>query len=465
MTRVFHVLSTFMWKTWWGLVLVVAGSFALLAQQAAWREGFGMGDPVEYANEAYRLAHGVPEETWSVRGKRTGFVALLYAAPLRAAFAADLAPEKRLLAIKLAAALFGAATVLLTCLIASSLAGRGAGVAAGALLATNALFIEVGCATYAEIPCAFFFALALWLVLCRDAPAAAGLALGTTVLCRYQALMFVPFVMLWVLVYRPRAAAAAFAGGVIAALLALGAVDQVRHGRAFASFATFLSFESRVMIREAAAYTSDSPWYTYLRFAQEWLERTGPVVLAIALVRAPAAIGRERFLALALPSVGMVAALSFIPHKELRFLVPLLPALYALCALAPGRRGLALVASVALALAPAFGMKRVLAQEKRAFYTGQRDAVRAVAARDARAVVLTATWSLCLAEHAEDSRIVNFRPSDAAPLTAVAPRVTHLVASRQELSAPGLEAAVTAAGFRLVGWFPDAGAPYALYER
>src|SRR5204863_83013 len=66
-------------------------SFFLMAGEVTLRDGFELGDSVEYANEAWRTVHGTAPYTWIARPKRPPLFRLLLCPPLAASLAAHTA--------------------------------------------------------------------------------------------------------------------------------------------------------------------------------------------------------------------------------------------------------------------------------------------------------------------------------------------------------------------------------------
>ena len=150
----------------------------------------------------------------------------------------------------------------------------------------------------------------------------AGALLGLCTLLRYQNGVLLPAVVLLVAARRGLRASAWIALGMALVLVLGGLLDWATWGRPFQSFFVYLRFN---LIEGGANQWGIAKRGFYLR---AMLASNGPVLLLLA---AGFVAGLRRTWPLALMAALYLLVLSAIPHKELRFIVPVLP-LFLLCA-------------------------------------------------------------------------------------------------------------------------------------
>lgn len=145
----------------------------------------------------------------------------------------------------------------------------------------------------------------------------AGLWITLATLLRYQNALFGMVSLLWLLQQRRQREALLFAGAGAAALLAgSGLLDWLSWGRPFHSLLAYVDFN---LLRGGASTFGVEPFWYY---AQSLWTSSGPVLVGLA--------GLCVLGGLQAPMLGAAVLLdvlvhSLIPHKELRFLVPVLP--------------------------------------------------------------------------------------------------------------------------------------------
>ena len=207
--------------------------------------------------------------------------------------------------------------------IAERLAGPIAGALAGFLCATFPALLIYGHRCMAEMAGASVVALSVWLWLHEDRRRMffAGLLASVAIFLRYQnGLVAVGLLAALLLSSRRRQALPFLAGGALGLLLG-ELLDWVTWGRPFHSLVAYLRFN--LFLGRSTEFGS-SPWWYYLQTA--WTS-TGVSLVLVALGimaawrRAPALVAIV---------VAFVLAHSVIPHKEFRFLMPVVPLLVAL---------------------------------------------------------------------------------------------------------------------------------------
>ena len=326
----------------YGLSALLLGTLILRLTLWARAEGFEQGDPVEYVNIAYRIAFGIGIPWWDLRPLLLPllYVPVLYLGQLWP----DPSGEALVRMLRLVSVAFGVGSVGLVYLIGRCLGGTGVGLVSGVLLAANPLFNRLSVSTFAEVPSTFFVLLALWLLLepGRRRALLGGLALGAACMMRYQVMAFIPAVGVWLLARgrwttddrRPLSGASvggrppsivSFVLGLSIAALAQACIEMVAYGRPFHSLV--VSFEYNVTSGLAPAEFGSEPFSWFLVQAPAWLGH-GPLVLAACglpvMVWGPSASG-WRLVGLA--ALSMFLFLSALPHKETRFMAPVVPLL------------------------------------------------------------------------------------------------------------------------------------------
>jgi phosphatidylinositol glycan class B len=149
---------------------------------------------------------------------------------------------------------------------------------------------------------------------------AAGALAGFSIHLRYQNGLIALGVLVITLSERRFRDAAYYAGAAVALGMLGGMLDSLTWGGPFAAFRTYLWFNLRKSAHKFGAY----PFYYYAQVA--W-QISGPAVLAILAGLLWSARFAPKLLALVL---GYVIVHSLVPHKEFRFLLPILPLAFAL---------------------------------------------------------------------------------------------------------------------------------------
>jgi GPI mannosyltransferase 3 len=186
----------------------------------------------------------------------------------------------------------------------------------------------------------------------------AGILFGLATVLRYQSGILLPVVLVIVAARRSVRAAAWVGVGIVAVLLLGGLLDWATWGRPFHSLLVYVRFN---LLEGGANQWGIAKRGFYLRAL---LLSNGPAVLILGL---GFFAGLRRTWPVALPALLFLAVHSAIPHKELRFLYPVLP-IFLLCAAVglaallaklpfPRGRRVAATGALALLLMGAFGVR------------------------------------------------------------------------------------------------------------
>jgi phosphatidylinositol glycan class B len=209
--------------------------------------------------------------------------------------------------------------------IAERLGGATAGALAGLLAATFPAMLIFGHRCMAEMASGSVLAIAVWLWLDRDRRRMflSGLLVSLATFLRYQNGLMAIGLLVALLVSPRRTEAITFVVGGAVGLLGGEVLDWMTWGRPFHSLLAYLDYN--LVVGRSAAYGVSS-WSYYLETA--W-SSTGVSAVAIG-AGVIAAWGRAR--ALVAVATAFVAVHCLVPHKEYRFLMPVVPLLLALTA-------------------------------------------------------------------------------------------------------------------------------------
>lgn len=328
----------------------IAVAIAVLAAGAALRvwlvfndDGIFWPDEIYQSLEpAHRLVFGQAIMPWEfILGARNWLFPGLVAALLKILDVVGLGePRTYIDAVKLAFSLVGVATAFAAYRLARAYGASTLASAAGAsLFALTSLAIYLAPRALSENASALPAALGLALVLPpgrsrRDRLAGSAL-LGLAAILRLQTAVFAAAVLA-VLAWRRRTGDLRDAAAVLGACALLyGVLDQLTWGRLFASIPLYVginlgTLDLKATFGSATVVTLPEWYYPPPWFYAQYLLRSIGVPLVVAL--ALAAVGARRAADLAIVTAAFFVAHSFIPHKELRYVLPVLAPLGALAA-------------------------------------------------------------------------------------------------------------------------------------
>ena len=307
---------------------------------------------------AHRAVFRYGFTAWEFRvGARSWLFPGLFVGAWKLAAALGVRDAATLVAIaKLLMVAFALAGVALALRFGRELGGTGGALVAGALVAAFPLVVLLDHRALSEVPSATLLLGAAFLVHARrdrTSAATAGLLLGVAILCRYQNGVVAAGLGLLLLAERRWREALAFAVAGAALFFLGGALDWLTWGHWFQSAREYLGFHAHG--RSAAWGVSPGSYYlVYL-----W-RSTGPVLIAIAAALVLAATRTPGLVAIV---VAYVALYSAVGHKELRYVLPIVPLALTLAGGALGRQiderrgGLLAAALLAVALAAPLGWR------------------------------------------------------------------------------------------------------------
>jgi GPI mannosyltransferase 3 len=282
--------------------------------------------------QGHRLAFGYGFTPWEfTEGLRSWALPAGLGAVMRSASALGADSGLAVMtAVKLTLALGGVAAVAAAMLLAWRLGGPTASLLAGGLTVAFPMLLVYGHHAFAETVSAplVVAAAALALGTRRSSHAAAGVLAAVATVIRPQNAIVAVGVVVLLLVRRNREGARRYvlAAGSVAALA--GAADWVAWGAPFASFWRYVDFN--LVEGGSLAFGTSPPGY-YLRHL---LSSSGPAVLLVA-AGLVVAVRRAPVL---LATLGAYVVLhSVVGHKELRFLLPVVPLALALAGVGLGR--------------------------------------------------------------------------------------------------------------------------------
>jgi len=305
------------------LLIAIAVGAALRIHLALTEDGLFWPDEVFQSLEpAHRLVYGYGFVTWEfIEGARNFAFPGLVAAILAACRAAGIdEPRHYLVVVRLVMAVLAGVSIAGVYSLATALGTRPLPAAVGALafaLAAPAVYLSfrAGAEVASTAPILFGLALAIRPGASRRAVVLGASLLGLAVLFRLQNAFFCAIV-LGVLAFRRDTRGAVLVAVVLAGwALILGGVDRLTWGGCFHSAITYLRFNASGRVAE---FYGSSPPAFYLR---NLLYSLGPLAPPLGLF---AALSWRRAPTLLIGSMVVVGIYSLLPHKELRFIFPII---------------------------------------------------------------------------------------------------------------------------------------------
>jgi hypothetical protein len=314
---------------------VMAASLVLKLLLAYRHPGFWIGDDVEIHEMTFAHLFGTPSRTWALRSP---FYPMGVIYPIQAlmVWAGQTDPAQLVFAGRAVVAVCTIATLALTFHLARRVFdSTPVALISVLILATNKLHVMTG-TTELPRPVASLCILAAFGLMSTSRQAIHMCAAGALIACA-AAMRFSEEVFLlpaaWQLVSarRRRDLMLVATGCAAAAAIALGPIDALYWGEPFFSVKHIIAFT----LTQGQSSRGFQSWYEYIRAIPAWAN-AGIVALALygAVVARTASAGAastrlsaERRAARAMIAwVWMpVVALSLLPHKEPRYLVPILP--------------------------------------------------------------------------------------------------------------------------------------------
>jgi hypothetical protein len=298
------------------LALVAAATFVTKVLLAWSSPGFFSGDDVEIHEMSLGALLG---KDWPVWKLRSAFFPLTFVYPAQwiAHSLGAIGPDTLVLAGRASVALLSTAAIPLTWLAARRLVPAEPLIAAFAVLflAINKLFISFGSSELPR-PVSTVFVLAAFLFFLRReraVAAASGVLLGIAVAFRFSEIVFVASAVLLLILSRDWTRVVILGGAAVLCAAAITALaDALYWGTPLSSVATAIDY-TLVQRRSSRGY--EAPW-EYLGILPYW---STPLFVGLALV------GTSRRHADSWWLWTPIALLSLLPHKEGRYLVPVIP--------------------------------------------------------------------------------------------------------------------------------------------
>ena len=297
------------------IAVIFAASSITLAN--AWVHfGFFSGDDVEIQEMSLSHLFGY---SWSAWNLRNPFYPLVFVYPVQAIVHALGVSDPAVLVFSARAMVAAFAAVTMGLVFAATRREWGSGALAACavtFLAANKLYLAFS-STELPRPVAAAFVVGSYFLLLRRGSVAravtAGLVLGIGAALRFSEFVFiVPAVIMLALEGRRRDAIVVATAAVVFALAILGIADTLYWKQPFYSTANIVDY---TLVRHLSSRGYQAP-LAYLTSAPKW---TDLVTLALALV------GIRRAPKLALWFVLPLLLLSCLPHKEERYLIPMMP--------------------------------------------------------------------------------------------------------------------------------------------
>jgi hypothetical protein len=440
------------------VLAIAAASLVVKMANIAWYQGFYSGDDVEIHEMTLGL---IFHRDWPVWNLRSPIFPVGFIYPVQWTLAQLGVSETTplVLAARSVVALFSTANVvLLWSVTRRQWHSTPVAVIAAALLAFSGLHVQFGSSELPRTVATTFVLAAAWLLQERDSrrelalAALAGVLLGLAGAIRFSEAMFLaPAALTLVLKRRWGAGVLLLATGAAAyvGLICLG--DWLYWGSPFYSGRHIIQFT----LVDRLSSRGYEPWHYYLSHLLVW---SNP--FAVAAVVFAVANGGRTYAGL---WVGVpLLLLSLLPHKEPRYLLPILPFWSAVAALGAWRalegirlsRRKELLSAAFLALL-AIGL---LVEADRFRFRRSAEAVRAmefVASQHPKAVAFEESWTGGGWLYVKDAKLVDLQLRDAPePEKTVAAvcqdRVIDWVVLRSRRGSDGSVATLTGCGFTRV---------------
>jgi hypothetical protein len=300
------------------LIGVLAASFALKVMLAARHPGFWTGDDVEIHEMTFARLFGYQ---WRANGFRSPFYPFAFIYPIQALLVrlGYVDPGQLVIAGRAVVAAATVATLCLTFHVGRSVfASIPIAVISVLILATNKLHVMTGTTELPRPVASLFVLLAFGLLTTsrRDSAAcAAGAAIAAATAMRFSEEIFLlPAVLQLCAAGRWRGVMMLALGFGAVATAALGAIDILYWGEPFFSVRHIVD----ITLVHRLSTRGFQPWYEYVRTIPSWTN------IAVAALVVYTTIAR-RLWTLGIWTWSPVVVLSLLPHKEPRYLVPILP--------------------------------------------------------------------------------------------------------------------------------------------
>jgi Alg9-like mannosyltransferase family len=409
----------------WALLIAILSTL-LRAWLAHEFYGFDTGDDVEIAQEAFRAAFGLEYSPWNLRNL---FVSQALVAPfLVVARAIGVSDPFTLAQIaRYPFLVLGGINVVLVFLLGRRWFDERSGLLAAGLYSIHWIPLVFGSSLYPRIPGTTFLLVAA-LLLTNGKHIAAGVLISLAFAMRYsEAIFLFPLIILgggWQVI-------AGFAAGTV---VFIGAYDWLSWGRPFASLIEFARYT--LIARESSSLVKEQPFWWYLTAIPQWL---APPLWPFLWSEK-----RRAFAFIAVP----VLALSFIHHKELRYLQAVIPFAIILAAAGAMRFRHRKIAVALLLLALPLQLARIRSVEKRSMA-----AVDAARVMQNKTAAVSQEWAYGGKLFLDPIEIGI--PPEPARLREAAPRVDCVAMYRSQIT-PELRAIVAEAGLTAARTFERA---------
>lgn len=304
------------------VLISILFKFYLLTTQV---KGFLQGDPHEYALMAYRVVFNNKWEAWKIR---SWFYSFFLMVPLMFLKLFKVGPGDFFMRFIITAQIFfSTACLLVTFLIGKKIKNTFTGIISVVFLSLNMLFIRWSLSTISEIPATLFFLLSLYYCLKRfnKKPSISiflgGLSMGFAFAIRYQSIIFLIPICFFLfnrfrqLIY--------FILSFLIVVLLLGITDYYIYGSFFHSLIEYckMSLSSKPIEDYGASFwISDRSLYF-----NDVLNYFSSPEIFFMVITCLLSLKKKRIFFIISNFIFAFLILNFIPHKESRFLLMIIP--------------------------------------------------------------------------------------------------------------------------------------------
>ena len=286
---------------------------------------FQQGDPVEYMDMAYKIAHGHELISWDIR---SWFFPLILSIPVFVAkLFGVLKGDFLVSSVRLVPLIFSLFSIYLVYLIGKKLKNPFVGLMAAFLLSVNWIFNVWSISPVAGVPCAFFVLMGYYFYLQNTdkSKLLSGLMFGFAFMMRFQGAIFIIPLILLELYNRRIKQMLYLSSAFMFGVFIQGLLDFYVYGSFLHSPMAFFGFHT---------VTGSSPGFPFLWFLSTCLQWISLIEIVLLITGLFIIMQNKKNISLVLMVIIPFLILSYVSHKEYRYLLQLIPFISLICAFA-----------------------------------------------------------------------------------------------------------------------------------